>query len=226
MVNKLKEIAQYLTLHANQTNNLGLLHGKMGIVIFFYHYSSFTKDKLYSRFAGDLLDDIYEEITTIYPLDFKDGLSGIAWGMEYLIRNKFVGGDPDELLENLDKRIIERDVRKITDTSLEKGLLGLGHYIIARYLPNQKISPVISMDYVYELFISLVNNNSGSGELNEIAEVIKNILEGRPVLFEPDKLLQTILPVKRVNPDKLIGKQYPLGIKNGYAGIGLQLIRS
>ena len=33
----LKRIARYLMLHASHTTNIGLLNGKMGIALFFYH---------------------------------------------------------------------------------------------------------------------------------------------------------------------------------------------
>ena len=58
----LKRIANHLIINSSFLDNLGLFHGKMGIVIFFYHYSRYTHNPLYEEFAGELLDEIFEEI--------------------------------------------------------------------------------------------------------------------------------------------------------------------
>jgi hypothetical protein len=40
-------------LNSSFTNNIGLLQGKMGISILFFHYANYTKKKIYKDFAGD-----------------------------------------------------------------------------------------------------------------------------------------------------------------------------
>ena len=40
----LAKIADHLIINSSFLDNLGLLHGKMGIVIFFYHYSQYTNN--------------------------------------------------------------------------------------------------------------------------------------------------------------------------------------
>ncbi|MDR0574375.1 MAG: hypothetical protein LBG96_10175, partial [Tannerella sp.] len=139
----LQRIARYLMLHGSFIDNIGLLNGKMGIAIFFYHYSRYTGKNIYDDFAGELIDEIYNEIHVNTPCDFKDGLCGIGWGMEYLIRNNFVNADSDEVLEDLDKRIMERDVRRITDYSLETGLKGIACYVIERRKNRTNENPCI-----------------------------------------------------------------------------------
>lgn len=49
-------------LHGSFTKDIGLLDGKMGIVIFFFNYSRFTNNTLYSDFAYDLIDEIYTDL--------------------------------------------------------------------------------------------------------------------------------------------------------------------
>src|SRR5450759_41468 len=87
---RLQRIANVLLLNASFIDNLGLLNGKMGIAIFFFHYSRYTGNKAFEDFAGELIDEIYEEISTLTPMNFEDGLTGIGWGIEYLIRHNFV----------------------------------------------------------------------------------------------------------------------------------------
>jgi len=43
----LQRIANVLLLNASFTDNLGLLNGKMGIAVFFYHYARLTENNIY-----------------------------------------------------------------------------------------------------------------------------------------------------------------------------------
>lgn len=196
----------------------------MGICIFFYQYARFTGKKLHSKYAGELLDEIYNEIDLNYPVNFSDGLAGIAWGVEYLIRNRFVDADPDELLEDLDRQIVKQDIRKTTDLSLEKGLKGLAYYVIARYGTKRQISPVISMQYVYELFTSLSNNGCGDMEVEKLMFQLKNILANKELTINLDNLLFEIIHRKRISSNELFKKKLPLGLYGGYAGVGLSIL--
>ncbi|WP_033886511.1 lanthionine synthetase LanC family protein, partial [Bacteroides faecichinchillae] len=128
----LQRTARYLMLHSSFTSNIGLFEGKMGIILFFMNYSRYTKCKRYEKFAGELIDEIYAEIHIDCSPNFGNGLAGIGWGMEYLIRNHFVKADPDEVLKALDNQILERDVRRVKDFSMENGLKGIATYVISR----------------------------------------------------------------------------------------------
>ncbi len=105
IIDRLRRIANVLLLNASFIDNPGLLNGKMGIAIFFYHYSRYTKNKIYEDYAGELVDEIYEEINTSTPVNFENGLTGIGWGIEYLVKNKFVQADTDEALAEIDNTI-------------------------------------------------------------------------------------------------------------------------
>ncbi len=128
----LLRISQFLMLQSSFSNNLGLLNGKMGIVLFFYHYAKYSGKKIYSDFAGELINEIYQEIHYDFPINFQDGLCGIAWGIEYIIQNRFVDIEPSNILEDIDIKIMEWDIRKIYDYSLETGVLGVAYYAISR----------------------------------------------------------------------------------------------
>jgi len=86
--------------------NLGLFHGKIGIALFFYHYCQHTGNVVYSDYADDLLDNILDNIHTYLPSTFESGLTGIAWGIEYLIQNNFVLGNSNEICEDIDAHIM------------------------------------------------------------------------------------------------------------------------
>lgn len=90
---RVHRIANVLLLNASFTDNIGLLNGKMGISIFFYRYGRYTGNKIFTDYAGELIDEIYEEINTNTGLDFANGLTGIGWGIEYLVENRFIDAD-------------------------------------------------------------------------------------------------------------------------------------
>ena len=64
------------------------------------------------------MDEIYEDIHDTLPINFENGYLGIGWGIEYLAEQKFINGDTNEILEDIDKKIMERDIRRVSDMSL------------------------------------------------------------------------------------------------------------
>ncbi|MFR5871025.1 MAG: hypothetical protein ACLUEV_04710 [Alistipes sp.] len=65
-----------------------------------------------------MFDMVHENI----PINFVDGLCGIGWGVEHLIQNALLEGDSDDVLEDIDKKIIERDPLYIEELSLHNGI--------------------------------------------------------------------------------------------------------
>lgn len=121
--NRLQRIANVLLLNTSFIDNPGLLKGKMGIAIFFYHYARYTGNKIFEDYAGELIDEIYEEINKNTPLDFEDGLTAIGWGIEYLVQNGFVGADTDEILEEIDKAVYQKILLGLDYNELQGCLL-------------------------------------------------------------------------------------------------------
>ena len=219
----LPRLSRYLMLHASHLNNIGLLDGKMGISLFFFHYSTYSKKKLYKQFAEELIKEIYSEIHTNTPLCFNTGLSGIAWGIEYLVRNKFVTGDTNVVLNDLDNKILEWDVRYIKDYSLEKGLEGLAHYVIGRCSNNSNRQ--IPDTYIQDLITSYQANAPEGASKDKIVADLTAIFHCKQVDINTDffdkLILNTKIPQRNIFTDKR-----PLGIlHNGYAGIGLKIIK-
>jgi lantibiotic modifying enzyme len=107
----LVQISRHLMLQVNAVSNIGLLNGKMGIAIFFYHYSRYTGNMLYRDFAGELIDDIYADVNMDIPFDFENGFCGIGWGILHLFEEKFVDANVDEVLSEMDQNIMGKDIR-------------------------------------------------------------------------------------------------------------------
>ena len=218
----LKRIARSLMLHSSFLSNIGLLNGKTGISIFFYHYARHTGKRIYDDFAGELLDEIYTEIHANSPVNFKDGLCGIGWGIEYLIRNQFIEGNPDKVLADLDKQIVERDVRRISDDSLETGLAGIACYVISRMENRGKEHEYIRLDYIYDL-IEALNGRKEDTPL-ALIEALGNIVQGKKINHSYNPIFNIVDKIK-YNQKTILEPSRLLGIAEaGYAGIGLQLM--
>ena len=129
---RLQRIANVLLLNASFIDNTGLLNGKFGIAIFFYHYGRYSNNIIYTEYAGELIDEIYEEINTNTPVDFANGLAGIGWGTEYLVRNGFLDADTDETLAEIDKTLYRSFSSNPFRIENGKDLFDYGLYIGAR----------------------------------------------------------------------------------------------
>lgn len=129
-------LANDLIINTSCLEDVGLYHGKMGISIFFFHYARYTQNGVYEDFAGELLDEIYGEISANTPIAFVNGLCGIGWGMIYLYQQGFVEGDIADVLADIDQEIMEYDYRQLQDTSLERGLAGIAFYVRSRMKMN------------------------------------------------------------------------------------------
>jgi hypothetical protein len=129
---RLKRIANVLLLNASFIDNLGLLNGKMGIAIFFYRYGQYSRNKVFTDYAGELIDEIYEEISTTTTVDFANGLTGIGWGIGYLVENKFVDADTDEALADIDNAIYRNMLNSPLLLDNGNDLFGYGLYCISR----------------------------------------------------------------------------------------------
>ncbi|MCG8309782.1 MAG: hypothetical protein MI975_20470 [Cytophagales bacterium] len=122
------KIDNHLVLNASFIDNLGLMHGKMGLSIYFFRIGQRLNNKIYSGYAEELIDEIYNEIDESVSADFENGLAGIGWGVEYLIQNGFVKADADEVLEDFDRLLI----KEILHLGLLNGLIGFGAYLLKR----------------------------------------------------------------------------------------------
>lgn len=119
--NNLNKMLRYAILRSEVLLDYGL-NGKLGMAILFFEYDRLHKDDLYRLYAEELLNDILKLPNTT-PLTFQDGLTGIAWGMVYLHRNKFIGGDLQEILGDID------DILKANLSTSDKDYLS---YVVYR----------------------------------------------------------------------------------------------
>ena len=125
-------IADWLLLNGTLTACPGLLHGKLGIAIFFFHYARFTGEELFDEYAWDLVVAMQEQLHANYRPDYEWGIAGIGVGIDYLIRSGLIEVDED-FFEDLDERMYRAVMYDpYPDYSRDEGLTGYGWYWLCR----------------------------------------------------------------------------------------------
>ncbi|WP_456088676.1 glycosyltransferase [Parabacteroides sp.] len=222
MKNEFEQALYYLMLNSSFLPDLGLFQGKMGCVLFLMHYARLSKSVWCEDFAGELLNEIYEDIHVDVPFNLESGLCGIGWGIEYLLRNGFMEGDADEILEDIDRLVMEHDVDFMSDLSFRHGIGGIVFYVTSRlaYRENRK-----SMPFNRTYLERLRNRVLSSGFLvsDEIPPfLVKDFMDS----------LQGTLKIKMEIPDLLLAsfpltydyEAMPIGLEKGLAGCLLNQI--
>lgn len=223
MEKELKRIAHYLLLHGSAIPNIGLLYGKTGICMFFFHYARKTSKEVYKQYAEDLLDEVYREVNVRIPATFRDGLAGIGWGISYLAANKFVKVDSDKVLKTLDNAILERDVRRMTDTSLDTGLRGIAYYALSRCADKDSQFAVANKDYLSDLLVAL-QRVKPDGEIIFLTTNLERFIS-HGELPQSKWFLQKLMKDTLYPKNKLWKPGRPIGIAGeGFAGVGLKLL--
>lgn len=179
MFEKLQEINGYLLENAKGENGLGLLHGKLGLGIYFYHLAKKTESPEFQAAAESLIGEIFEKLreTKLSP-DFENGLAGIAWGISYLVNSDFVEADLDETLSELDDRIFKflEDQKNNLLANFRSGTIGYLFYCFDR-LESSLRSGHQSNTYIFQKL--------GAGLLNQLGQLIEEekIQDREPQLF-------------------------------------------
>lgn len=105
----------------------------MGIILLLYYSSRVTGYKSYRDLADNLIDTLLEDINSNTNFSFSNGLAGIVFAINQLIKDKFIDADPDDIFINVDKKIyLEFERRNINDFAEEFPLFSYGLYLLER----------------------------------------------------------------------------------------------
>ena len=92
---------------AHETNGLNIETGKMGICLYFFLLSNNSKNENYKLWAEKLLDEIYEQFDQkLYEKSISD-LIQIGIGIDFLIKQKYVDGNINQILMNIDNTLFK-----------------------------------------------------------------------------------------------------------------------
>lgn len=221
-----ERITHHLMLNAYFTQDLGLFHGQMGIILAMSEYSKYADNEVYFDIASYLLDNIMEKMHKNMTYSFSSGLSGIGWGIEYLVQHGFVAGKSVEICEEIDWKIMETDLERITDLSLDTGLEGLLHYILYHLQGAIKQNAGLPFDekYLSGLYAAciLLKEQTKDAAIKLLLDVYVNFYDSGIIKGYNTSIIDYVT----VESAGLSKKStiYPLGLKDGLSGKLLKII--
>lgn len=140
----LQQIANSLYLNIQYVNNVGLLDGATGCCLFLYSYARYSNNSLYSDLADELLGTIYNKLTLDFPLNFSDGLAGIAWSINYLEANNYIELEKDAL-EEVETVIYSMGTEQFqTDLESDIPLFSKGIYALHSTWDKELLSRIVT----------------------------------------------------------------------------------
>lgn len=221
-----ERIAHVLMLKSFFLSDIGLLGGQTGVALAMSKFYEHTKNEIFSDFVFDLLELVISKTNKGLPFSFSNGLSGIGWGIEYLIQHKLVEGESVDICEEIDHKIMETDPKRILDFSLETGFEGLLLYILYHLQGAIKNATSLPFDSIYLSDIYSVCKNIKNKDINESLRSLLNIY----INFAENKVMPDYKPqviifvtnVLEIDYDNLT--TYPLGLNNGLAGTLVHLL--
>ncbi len=132
---KIHQFAEILKNEPGRASGIGLLTGKMGIVLFLYYYSLYAKRDEFKDIGFEIISEIFDQIEADeVPHTFCEGLAGVGWGLQHLADRGFVETDIDDILAELDGFSSEVLHRHIEERNFDflQGATGIGLYLLNR----------------------------------------------------------------------------------------------
>lgn len=165
MEEKIEKFNNFIISLNKENIPIGLFEGKMGVCIYLFYQSRLLNSSLYLKSAKAWLDSLHSDISKLSVseknINFKNGLTGICYGVIYLIENKFIKGNVNTILKDLDDTIfsyvcftyLERD--SISSSEVLENLLSCLFYFTKR-LQDTLLNE--NEKYLFqELIIKLIN---------------------------------------------------------------------
>jgi hypothetical protein len=145
VANQIAVLNDKLIESLDDTYPIGLGDGKMGLCIYYYYLSRWEEKDEYKQMADKLLDDVVSNLSVTLDLNIRfkpdvtvrSGLAGIAIGISHLVKEKFIAGDINEILEDVDSHIFKNLAFLTEKESINKNLavdfIHLLYYLYLRY---------------------------------------------------------------------------------------------
>lgn len=217
----IERTTHYLMLNSYFLEDTSLWYGQTGIALAFYDYFIYTENQIYSDFVSFLIDNISKRINRDRVLSFASGLLGIGWGIEHLIQKGFIKGESVEICEEIDQVIMEFNLERFSDLSLENGIEGLLHYVIYHLQGAIKQESKLPFDneYLYDLYKLCIKLEKQ--DISESLGLLLNTFKTFYLSMTLDNYKFSTIDFTAVTSKNLERKIsfYPLGLRNGLAGI-------
>lgn len=204
----------HLILHSRDITDVGLFYGKLGIALVLFKYAKHNKSRAIQLLAESLIEEVLHSLSEKMSLEMSSGLCGIGWGVEFLIQNRYMEGDSLDVCEVIDKKMLIENPVYIEDVSLETGLEGKLHYILAHIQGTKGRGMPFSSDYLNMLkfkFDSLLESQDTlSDSMRNLIAIFMKIFHSEQWGYRANLSNFVINPIK---PSRSV-----LNLRDGLAG--------
>lgn len=214
-----QKIVHHLILHTFSSDNIGLFDGKTGIALVFYIIGRKQANNVLTSFGDKLLENIIGNINKSLSYNLHSGLCGIGWIIDFLLHEDFIEGKSYEICQELDKQIIKISPKHL-DTSLEFGVEGLLHYVMAHLYncSKQQDKQPFDSTFLKELYHKVL-----SIPINEMTLKLQSLCDSYISFYLKNKLNYDYDPTNFIKAQELIInenniKDIPLFLSNGLSG--------
>jgi len=157
--------------------------GKMGICLYFFFRAQILGERQYQQLAEKLLDDIYLELDNETSAKSVYELAQVEIGMDYLVKQKYVQGNINNILFEIDSAIFKKMIFQSNFTNKMHETIFILYFICIRLEKQKKGSDA---GFIWEeLFIKIFNDLYRSTFNTEFYE--------EPILFNLDYRLPKFL---------------------------------
>jgi len=150
-------INEKIATYSNQKILLDIEEGKMGCCIYFFALARLTNNRQHKKLAEKLLDDIYLELANKSTERTAYELAQIGMGINYLLNQKYVQGNINLVLSDIDRLIFKTIAFENKPTTYKiNGIIPVLYFICNRISKCKKGSD--SRFILEELCIKLFND--------------------------------------------------------------------
>ena len=149
------KIVNCIEENSSNITGIGWASGMSGIGLFLFYYSRLIRSIDTEELAFQLISDAVDEFNKHNSIStFCNGVAGVGWIIEYLVKNDFIESNTDELLRSIDTYVLKSitmDMRRKEYDYLH-GILGKGLYLLNRKsIAKEDLEYVV--DSVYEIAV-------------------------------------------------------------------------
>lgn len=146
----IKEYNEWLIKQNYFQMSNGLLNGRMGLCLYLYQQSRIFQNKDYEKQADCILDEIIRKLGTYSGVSFDDGLVGIVYAIDYLIKEKYVSGNIKTIFGSIDDKLFQyayyRNIDPIIDSNKSKDSSIINLLWICQYYCKRILSKNLSKE--------------------------------------------------------------------------------
>ena len=170
---KINEIALLLMMRFDRDHDPFLMYGEAGIQLFLFHRCfELDDEECYAKVADKYfqkIDNIHKK--TLYTNDpqecnacLADGLGGIGWMLDYMIRYPMIEADLFDVMGSVDPKIFRRMIYDVQEDryDLLQGAAGIALYCMNR---NERFPREYLNRFIAELYKRMT-----LGQLNDIQD--------------------------------------------------------